>query len=102
VVGIGLDIFPNVDDRLSGTVDIWWERADGGIMILLAQQLRRNKTWARCKLRLFVVAYEHDDNVELKEQVCVCVCVCVLACVYVSVCPCLCISTCVHTYMYPH
>ena len=55
LVGRGLDIFPRRDDRLTGSIDIWWERQDGGLMILLAQLLKRKKTLATCLILLFLV-----------------------------------------------
>lgn len=53
---------PALTDRLSGTVDIWWIVADGGILLLLPCLLSKHKVWSNCRTRLFVVAEEVADE----------------------------------------
>jgi len=48
--------FPDLDDRLEGTIDIWWIVHDGGMMILMMFLLNRHKVWRKCRLRIFTVA----------------------------------------------
>jgi len=52
---------------IQGTVDVWWIRQDGGIILLLAHLLLRNQLWKNCKLRIFVTAEPGDNSVEMKR-----------------------------------
>ncbi|CAL1532293.1 unnamed protein product, partial [Lymnaea stagnalis] len=62
------DTFPSKGMRLTGTIDIWWIVNDGGMLLLLGHLLRRHKTWSKCKLRLFSVAGEEDNTVQIKKD----------------------------------
>lgn len=59
--------FPELTDRLDGTVDIWWVVADGGILLLLPFLLRKHKVWANCRLRLFVLDDDNDPETHERE-----------------------------------
>eukprot|EP00397_Hematodinium_sp_SG-2012_P001550 GEMP01001553.1.p1 GENE.GEMP01001553.1~~GEMP01001553.1.p1 ORF type:complete len:787 (+),score=167.42 GEMP01001553.1:882-3242(+) len=53
----------------SGSIDIWWVIADGGIMLLLAFLLQKNEVWRGCNIRLFVVIdAQNDDPAEVKAE----------------------------------
>nr|CDS29060.2 solute carrier family 12 [Hymenolepis microstoma] len=63
-----IDAFPQSKDAaLTGTVDLWFIVHDGGILLLTAYLLLRNRVWCKCRLRVFVVTGEPDTNGELKR-----------------------------------
>ncbi|VEL33129.1 unnamed protein product [Protopolystoma xenopodis] len=53
---------------MRGTVDVWCIVHDGGLLLLLAYLLLRNRTWCKCSLRIYVVASEADNNVILEKD----------------------------------
>jgi len=57
--------FPSLTGRLTGSVDIWWIVADGGILLLLPFLLGKHKVWAHCRMRLFVIADESGEDPNL-------------------------------------
>ncbi|KAL3315031.1 hypothetical protein Ciccas_006340 [Cichlidogyrus casuarinus] len=67
IVPKNIDHFPRAKDRLSGTIDAWSVVQDGGLLILIAYLLLRSRAWSHCKLRVFLVATESNNNVELKK-----------------------------------
>jgi len=46
---------------LTGTIDIWWIVADGGILLLLPFLLQKHRVWQSCSLRLFALASDEED-----------------------------------------
>lgn len=63
-----IDAFPKSKDAaLTGTVDLWFIVHDGGILLLTAYLLLRNRVWCKCRLRVFVVTGEPDTNGVLKK-----------------------------------
>jgi amino acid transporter len=62
--------FPALHERLQGGhIDIWWIVADGGILLLLAYLLTKHPVWQRCRMRLFAVADDtNDDPVQVKNE----------------------------------
>ncbi|KAM7541882.1 hypothetical protein Aperf_G00000005090 [Anoplocephala perfoliata] len=63
-----IDAFPKSKDAaLTGTIDLWFIVHDGGILLLIAYLLLRNRVWCKCRLRVFVVTGEPDTNGELKK-----------------------------------
>ncbi|PAV64333.1 hypothetical protein WR25_25400 [Diploscapter pachys] len=63
----GITDFPETADRLTGYIDIWWIIQDGGILMLIAYLLRKNKIWKGCTLRIFAIG-ESDRGVEMKRD----------------------------------
>ena len=63
-----LSLFPSTGDTMVGTIDIWWVVHDGGMLILLAFLLQRDKVWRRCKLRVFTVAETDDNSLEIERD----------------------------------
>ncbi|VDD80511.1 unnamed protein product [Mesocestoides corti] len=60
--------FPQSKDApLTGTVDLWFIVHDGGILLLIAYLLLRNRVWCKCRLRVFVVTGEPDTQGVLKK-----------------------------------
>lgn len=59
---------PTIKSRVTGTIDIWWIVHDGGMLLLLGHLLRRSKVWSKCHLRLFSVANEDDNTVQIKKD----------------------------------
>uniref|UniRef100_A0A158RDR2 Solute carrier family 12 member 6 n=1 Tax=Hydatigena taeniaeformis TaxID=6205 RepID=A0A158RDR2_HYDTA len=63
-----IEAFPqSKDTALTGTVDLWFIVHDGGILLLTAYLLLRNRVWCKCRLRVFVVTGEPDTNGVLKK-----------------------------------
>ena len=68
IVPRNIDTFPDNKEIQEGTIDIWWIIHDGGLLFLIAFLLKRNKVWARCRIRLFTVAQLEDNSVEMKKD----------------------------------
>jgi potassium/chloride transporter 4/5/6 len=60
--------FPERDARLTGTIDIWWIVADGGMLLLLPFLLKKNKVWQGCRVRLFAIAREEDGPESVRSE----------------------------------
>ena len=52
----GIERFPDTNDKLAGTIDIWWIVHDGGLLMLLPFLLIQHKVWKNCHMRIFTVA----------------------------------------------
>ncbi|PAA54502.1 hypothetical protein BOX15_Mlig032144g1 [Macrostomum lignano] len=67
-----VDNFPTKfpDQKQTGTIDLWWIVHDGGLLLLLAHLLKRNKFWSKCRLRVFTVAQTSDNSVEMRTFMC--------------------------------
>jgi potassium/chloride transporter 4/5/6 len=52
----GIEQFPECNEKMRGTIDIWWIVHDGGLLMLLPFLLTQHKTWKNCKMRIFTVA----------------------------------------------
>merc|ERR1712048_12755 len=50
------DRWPEFNETVSGTIDIWWIVGDGGILLLLPFLMKKHKVWGSCRTRLFVLA----------------------------------------------
>ncbi|VDN56904.1 unnamed protein product [Dracunculus medinensis] len=57
----GILLFPELEDRISGLIDVWWILHDGGLLLLISFLLKQHKVWRSCKMRIFVVV-QHSDN----------------------------------------
>ncbi|XP_041376452.1 solute carrier family 12 member 4-like isoform X1 [Gigantopelta aegis] len=64
----GIDQFPEHNEKLRGTIDVWWIVHDGGLLMLLPFLLRQDKSWKHCKLRIFTVAQLEDNSIEMKKD----------------------------------
>lgn len=65
----GIDSFPlSKGNQMIGNVDVWCIVHDGGLLLLTSYLLMRNRVWRKCHLRIFVVATEDDDIVNLKKD----------------------------------
>uniref|UniRef100_A0A915IK21 SLC12A transporter C-terminal domain-containing protein n=1 Tax=Romanomermis culicivorax TaxID=13658 RepID=A0A915IK21_ROMCU len=64
----GLMTFPDQNDRVSGTIDVWWIIHDGGLLIVLPFLLKQHKVWRQCKLRVFAVAQMNDNSIKMKQD----------------------------------
>ena len=56
VIPRNISQFPTTKDVMRGTIDVWWIVHDGGILLLLAFMLQKDKVWKNCKIRVFTVA----------------------------------------------
>lgn len=52
----GVNSFPDISEKMRGTIDVWWIVQDGGMLLLLPYLLRKHKSWKNCVLRIFAVA----------------------------------------------
>ncbi|KAK6186052.1 hypothetical protein SNE40_008163 [Patella caerulea] len=64
----GINQFPEANEKLRGTIDVWWIVHDGGLLMLLPFLLRQDKSWKNCKLRIFTVAQVEDNSIEMKKD----------------------------------
>ncbi|KAI6229424.1 Amino acid permease-associated region domain containing protein [Aphelenchoides besseyi] len=60
--------FPASNERVRGTVDVWWIVHDGGLLMLLPFLLRKHKTWKNTRLRLFTIAHIDENSTQMKED----------------------------------
>ncbi|OQV22703.1 Solute carrier family 12 member 5 [Hypsibius exemplaris] len=60
--------FPRSDEKMHGTVDVWWIVHDGGLLMLLPFLLLKTKTWKHCKMRLFTIAQLEDNTIQIKKD----------------------------------
>eukprot|EP00049_Salpingoeca_infusionum_P011376 m.197903 g.197903 ORF g.197903 m.197903 type:complete len:1056 (+) comp14912_c0_seq1:122-3289(+) len=67
IIPKNIHLFPAPADREEGTIDVWWVVHDGGMLILLAFLLQQDVIWRKCQIRVFTVA-ENDDNTVQMEQ----------------------------------
>eukprot|EP00927_Polykrikos_kofoidii_P083178 TRINITY_DN8465_c0_g1_i1.p1 TRINITY_DN8465_c0_g1~~TRINITY_DN8465_c0_g1_i1.p1 ORF type:complete len:1014 (+),score=127.58 TRINITY_DN8465_c0_g1_i1:70-3042(+) len=49
-------MWPSLDGKLAGTIDIWWIVGDGGVLLLLPFLLKKNRVWHGCQARIFLLA----------------------------------------------
>jgi len=68
LVAKGLPQVPALQKCLSGTIDIWWIVADGGILLLLPFLLQKHRVWQSCSLRLFALASDEEDPELVKSE----------------------------------
>jgi hypothetical protein len=66
----GIDSWPvnPKHETQSGTIDLWWIISDGGLLLLIVFLLKKNKIWAKCKLRLFTVAKQDENSIQMKND----------------------------------
>ena len=63
IVAKTLDAFSTLGGRkMKGNIDLWWIINDGGLMLLLAHFLMQHRIWRKCKLRVFVIGDEGDEE----------------------------------------
>ncbi|XP_046375245.1 solute carrier family 12 member 4-like isoform X6 [Haliotis rufescens] len=63
----GVTMFPD-NEKLRGTIDVWWIVHDGGLLMLLPFLLRMDRSWKNCKLRIFTVAQMEDNSIEMMKD----------------------------------
>ncbi|XP_055941614.1 solute carrier family 12 member 4-like isoform X2 [Argiope bruennichi] len=64
----GINLFPSNNEKVSGSIDVWWIVHDGGLLMLLPFLLKQHKTWKNCKLRIFTVAQLEDNSIQMKKD----------------------------------
>jgi len=60
--------WPLFNERLHGTIDIWWTFGGGGVLLLFPFLLTKHPVWSGCRTRLFVLAGADDDLVQMKKE----------------------------------
>jgi solute carrier family 12 (potassium/chloride transporter), member 4/6 len=50
-----IELFDIKNEKLKGSIDIWWFYYDGGLMCLIAYLLKKHKVWKYCQARIFLV-----------------------------------------------
>ncbi|XP_035284469.1 solute carrier family 12 member 7-like isoform X3 [Anguilla anguilla] len=68
LVSKNIDSFPSNQERLGGTIDVWWIVHDGGLLMLLPFLLRQHKVWRKCQMRIFTVAQMDDNSIQMKKD----------------------------------
>ncbi|XP_010642356.1 solute carrier family 12 member 7 [Fukomys damarensis] len=69
LVAKNVDGFPQNQERLGeGYIDVWWIVHDGGMLMLLPFLLRQHKVWRKCRMRIFTVAQEDDNSIQMKKD----------------------------------
>ncbi|XP_005407092.1 PREDICTED: solute carrier family 12 member 7 isoform X2 [Chinchilla lanigera] len=69
LVAKNIDAFPQNQERLGeGHIDVWWIVHDGGMLMLLPFLLRQHKVWRKCRMRIFTVAQEDDNSIQMKKD----------------------------------
>nr|XP_020145616.1 solute carrier family 12 member 7 isoform X2 [Microcebus murinus] len=69
LVAKNVDLFPQNQERLGGgNIDVWWVVHDGGMLMLLPFLLRQHKVWRKCRMRIFTVAQEADNSIQMKRE----------------------------------
>ncbi|XP_069565901.1 solute carrier family 12 member 7-like isoform X2 [Brachyistius frenatus] len=68
LVAKNIDRFPGNQQRLKGTIDVWWIVHDGGLLMLLPFLLNQHKVWRKCKMRIFTVAQMDDNSIQMKKD----------------------------------
>ncbi|XP_012927821.1 solute carrier family 12 member 7 [Heterocephalus glaber] len=69
LVAKNIDGFPQNQERLGeGSIDVWWIVHDGGMLMLLPFLLRQHKVWRKCRMRIFTVAQEDDNSIQMKKD----------------------------------
>ena len=61
--------FPTNDELQVGSIDVWWIKHDGGLLLLMAHLLRKHRVWKRCALRLHLITETGTDRTLLRERV---------------------------------
>ncbi|KAI6648925.1 Solute carrier family 12 member 6-like [Oopsacas minuta] len=64
----GIRQFPDNESKVKGNIDIWWIVHDGGLLMLIPFLLKKNKVWKQCNLRIFTVAQEEDNSIQMKKD----------------------------------
>ena len=60
--------FPGIKDEMRGTIDVWWVVHDGGMLLLLAFLLQKDRVWKHCRIRVFTVARVDDNTIQLERD----------------------------------
>ncbi|XP_012669511.1 solute carrier family 12 member 7-like, partial [Otolemur garnettii] len=69
LVAKNVDLFPQNQERFGGgSIDVWWIVHDGGMLMLLPFLLRQHKVWRKCRMRIFTVAQEDDNSIQMKKD----------------------------------
>lgn len=94
----GLNVFPKKKETMSGAIDVWWQREDGGLMLLFAQlltygqlhfaicfhvrtekccllltflsplSLSTSRRWSACRIRLFTLCYPNENHAAIERR----------------------------------
>ncbi|KAE9550063.1 hypothetical protein FO519_006727 [Halicephalobus sp. NKZ332] len=60
--------YPYSNEKVSGTLDVWWVVHDGGLLMLLPFLLKKHRTWKNTTLRLFTIAQLDDNTTQMKQD----------------------------------
>uniref|UniRef100_A0AC34QJS4 Uncharacterized protein n=1 Tax=Panagrolaimus sp. JU765 TaxID=591449 RepID=A0AC34QJS4_9BILA len=60
--------YPYSNEKVSGTLDVWWVVHDGGLLMLLPFLMKKHKTWRNVTLRLFTIAQMDDNTLHMKQN----------------------------------
>ena len=68
IVPKNLHLFPEPGMSEEGTIDVWWIVHDGGMLLLLAFLLQQDAVWRKCRIRVFTVAENDDNSVQMQQD----------------------------------
>eukprot|EP00045_Choanoeca_perplexa_P015249 m.187508 g.187508 ORF g.187508 m.187508 type:complete len:1029 (-) comp16929_c0_seq1:129-3215(-) len=68
VVPKNIHAFPKHGDKEEGTIDVWWILHEGGLLLLLGYLLQQDVVWRKCRLRVFTVAENDDNTIQLQRD----------------------------------
>jgi potassium/chloride transporter 4/5/6 len=68
VVPKNIHLFPRNADKEAGTIDVWWILHEGGLLLLLGYLLQQDAVWRKCRLRVFTVAENDDNTIQLQRD----------------------------------
>ncbi|KAJ8673106.1 hypothetical protein QAD02_004367, partial [Eretmocerus hayati] len=68
IVPKGINFFPNSSEKVVGDIHVWWIVHDGGLLMLLPFLLKQHRTWKNCKMKIFTVAQERDNSIQMKKD----------------------------------
>jgi amino acid transporter len=65
------EVFDDVWDAPSGTIDVWWRgRKNGALMLLLAHLLHKNPEWRRNRIRMLRVVSNQEAVPDVNQHIC--------------------------------
>ena len=61
--------FPTNDELQVGSIDVWWIKHDGGLLLLISHLLQKHRLWKKCLLRLHLIIESGTDPQLVRERV---------------------------------
>jgi len=69
LLGVNLRNFPTSESLpLTGCIDVWWIKHDGGLLLLLSNLLKKHRIWRRCDIRLHLITDKRTNPNVIKNR----------------------------------